>query len=137
MSRLSRFVFAVVVSAISLWGQDWVPTRIVAITEYPTLAWIAHFTGDVVIKCLLNRDGSVASAEPVSGPGLLKDQARRNAMLWRFRRASRKRTNNYSFTLTYRYKLEGDPEDGRHASFAVDLPGLVDIVAHLPPPMID
>ena len=90
-----------------------------------------------VIKCLLNRDGSVASAEPVSGPGLLKDQARRNAMLWRFRRASRKRTNNYSFTLTYRYKLEGDPEDGRHASFAVDLPGLVDIVAHLPPPMID
>ena len=123
--------------ASALGAQDWVPTHIVAIAEYPRLARIAHLTGDVEVLCFLNKDGSVAEAA-ATGPGILKDQARQNALLWKFHRTSpKKRTDGNSVTLTYRYRLEGGPAETSQASFSVDLPNVVHVVAQTMVAMID
>ena len=112
--------------------------HIVAITDYPRLAWIAQASGDVVVRCLLNKDGSVAKAEVLSGHGLLKEKTEQNAILWRFRlNSSRKMKREEFVTMTYRYRLEGDRKDNPHASFSVDLPNTVHVVAPFPVPMID
>lgn len=119
-----------VLVASSLFAQDWVPTRIVAITRYFPLAAMARVSGDVVVKCVLDKDGSVMSAEVVSGPSLLKEQARTNALLWKFKRSPlADATNDNSVTLIYQYRLDGERPDNRLTSFSVDLPNTVHIIA--------
>jgi TonB family protein len=135
---MSRLLLMIALAASGLCAQDWVPTHIVAITEYPRLAWIAQVTGDVIIRCSLNKDGSVAKADVVSGPPLLGQQALQNAIIWKFQRDPPKKNQTQGFvTLTYQYRLEGGPKDAPHASFVVDLPGIIHVVAPIPVPMID
>ena len=113
MSRISRFLVAIALAATGACAQDWAPMRIVAITDYPRLAWIARTTGDVMIRCYLDKEGSVVKAEVRSGPPLLGEEALHNA------------------------GLEGGPKDTPHSSFAVDLPNVVHVVAPTPVSMID
>ncbi len=116
-------------------AQDWMPTHIEAITEYPRLAWIAQATGDVVVKCTLDKNGSVVKAEASSGPGLLKQQAPENAALWKFQRTrSTKADKASTATLTYQYRIDGKLQERQTASFAVDLPSIIHITAGHPPP---
>src|SRR5690242_3270368 len=105
-----RLICCVAVCALALCGcgKDWTPKRIVAITDYVALARQARIAGDVEIKCTLAPDGSVTSAEVVSGHPLLGEQARQNAMLWKFQRSSEQGTDN-TVILKYQYRLEGNP----------------------------
>jgi TonB family protein len=135
---MKRLLIAFALVASSLCAQDWAPTRIVAITSYLPLAKMARASGDVIVKCLLNKDGSVASAEVISSHVLLKEQARANALLWKFQRtAPGGVTSDNSVTLTYQYRLDGERPDDRLTSFSVELPNTVHIIAPLPVPMIN
>ena len=116
---------------ISVFAQDWTPKRIVAIAEYVPLAWQAHISGDVQVKCFLDADGSVLRAEVLSGHQLLREQARKNALLWKFQRTGPQ--TNKTITLNYQYRLEGERQDrartGAHTVFFVDLPNTIQIIA--------
>src|SRR5580698_2673248 len=126
-----RIFLCFVLGAISVFGQDWTPKRIVAIAEYVPLARAARISGDVQVKCILDADGSVLSAEVLSGHPLLREQARTNALLWKFQKTGPQASN--TVTLTYRYRMEGELQDqartGAHTVFLVDLPNTIQIIA--------
>ncbi len=128
-----RLICCVAVCALALCGcgKDWTPKRIVAITDYVPLARQARTAGDVEIKCTLAADGSVTTAEVISGHPLLGEQARRNALLWKFQRTSVQRGGS-TVTLKYQYRLEGEPVDRVHTVFVVDLPNTIRIIAPTP-----
>jgi TonB family protein len=98
---------------------------------YVPLARQARIYGDVKIKCSLDANGAVVSAEVRSGRPLLKEQARQNALLWKFQR-TRSQVSN-TVTLNYQYRLEGELQDqartGAHTVFVVDLPNTIQIIA--------
>ena len=123
-----RAVTLVLALAAAMQAQDWVPTYGAIITSYLQLARMAQITGDVVIHCTLNGDGTVADAEVVSGPALLKEQARRNALEWKFRRTPS--GEGSSVNVTYQYRLEGSPQDRPDASFSILPLNIVRVVAH-------
>ncbi len=52
---------------------------------YPSLARSARIIGDVELRVKVRRDGSVISAEIVSGPAMLQESARASALKSRFR----------------------------------------------------
>jgi len=116
---------------ISVFGQDWTPRRIVAITDYVPLAKQARISGDVQVKCFLDADGSVLRAEVLSGHQLLREQARKNALLWKFQRTGPQAGN--TVTLNYQYRVEGELKDKAypvgHTVFLVDLPNTIQIIA--------
>jgi hypothetical protein len=116
------------VATVSAFAQDWVPTRIVAITRYVPLASQAQISGIVEVKCRLAEDGTVADAVAVSGHKLLKEQARQNALLWRFRRSSAD-VRNATVSIFYEYRLDGPAQDDYHTVFLVDLPNRVSIIS--------
>ena len=67
--------------SVTLLAQNWVPKKIVAISDYVLLGRQARIAGDVVIKCFLDSAGSVERADVVSGHKILREQARQNALL--------------------------------------------------------
>ena len=93
--------------ALSLHAEEWVPKRIVAITEYPPRAAKARILGDVVIQCFLDTTGAVMRAEIISGHPLFTAQARENALLWKFQRTTSRHDGGDSVTLKYQYRLAG------------------------------
>lgn len=116
-----------IATALSLHAEEWVPKRIVAITEYPPSAEKARIQGDVVIQCFLDRTGAVMRAEIVSGHPLFTGQSRENALLWKFQKAASTQDGDDSVTLKYQYRLEFIPEGDGRTSFSVDLPNIVQI----------
>lgn len=117
-----------IAAALPLCAQEWVPKKIVAITYYVPLARQAQIAGEVEIKCFLDSNGSVTRADAVTGHPLLKEQARQNALLWKFQRASTPGENN-TVTLKYLYRIEGEPQDRDRTVFVVDLPNTIQIIA--------
>ncbi|HUI78453.1 MAG TPA: energy transducer TonB [Bryobacteraceae bacterium] len=117
-------------SSLTVLAQDWTPKRVVAITEYPPLAASGRIQGEVLITCFLAPDGSVTRAEVVSGHPMLRDQARQNALRWRFEKPSGQAGND-QVNLIYIYSLEDEfhDNDWQHTRFFVDLPATIHIVA--------
>jgi TonB family protein len=78
---------------------------------YPPLAREARITGDVVLQIEVRPDGAVASAEVISGQGMLKqaalDSARKSLFL---RRQDTQSTTSY--LLTYTFGLSAGPGAG-------------------------
>jgi TonB family protein len=132
MKYILRIAVAVcmITNALGLYAEDWVPKRIVAITEYPPRAAKARIQGDVVIQCFLDSTGAVMRAEVVSGHTLFTGQARENASLWKFQRATSTQDGSDSVTLKYQYRLEPIPDGDGHTSFSVDLPNIIHIEVH-------
>jgi TonB family protein len=114
-------------TALSGWAQDWTPSRIVAITDYPPLPRAARIQGTVEVRCTVDSNGRVASAEVLSGPGELREPARRNALQWKFQPAS-KDPGNF-ITLNYVFLLEGELQDRKNTTFVFELPNRIQIVA--------
>lgn len=52
--------------------------------EYPRAAAIAHITGNVVVKILIDKEGKVAEATVVSGPPLLTESTLNAVKQWRY-----------------------------------------------------
>jgi hypothetical protein len=119
----------VIATALSLQAQDWTPKRIVAITNYAPLASAARISGDIVIKCYLDGAGAVVKTEAVSGHPMLKEQARQNALLWKFQGTASSPNASDSITLTYQFRMEGETRDHKHTSLSVDLPNVIHIIA--------
>jgi TonB family protein len=118
------------VAILPVFAQEWTPKRIVAIMEYPPLPKEARIAGVVEIRCFLDANGTVTRAEAISGHPLFKEQARQNALLWKFQRTGPGESN--TITLTYQFRLEGEPQD--QTVFVVDLPSTVQIIAPKPFP---
>lgn len=75
---------------------------------YPPLARQARIAGDVVIQIGVRPDGSVASAEVISGHAMLKPAALESARKSTFpRQEGNERTTFYS--LTYTFGFRDDP----------------------------
>jgi TonB family protein len=127
MSCLAILV-GMLATTLTLYADDWVPKKIVAITDYSPSARKARIQGDVVIQCFLDSTGSVERAEIISGHPLFKEQALENALLWKFERTSAGHSGSDSVTLRYQYRLEPGPEGTRRTFFSVDLPNMIHIV---------
>jgi len=121
-----RLITMLGVLTLVVHGQDWAPYTAAVMTTHVPLARAALVTGDVVIHCTLNEDGTGGSAGVISGHILLKEVARQNALLWRFRRTSM--GDDRSITLTYQFRLEGKPSVRNDVSFTVNPPNLIRIV---------
>jgi TonB family protein len=122
-----------IAAVLPVCSQDWKPKRIVAISDYLPLARQARIQSDVEVRCVLDADGTVTRAEVIIGHALLKDQARQNALLWKFQRSGPPGENN-TVILNYRYRLEGGPapQNRAHTVFLVDLPNTIQIIAPVP-----
>ena len=130
---MNRLIVTLALLATALCAQDWIPYTTAVITSYLPLARMAKVTGDVVIRCTLNEDGTVASAEVVSGHALLREEARQNALVWKFRRTST--GGDRSITLTYQFRLEGNATARNDVSFTVTPPNLIRIIGTPAPPL--
>jgi TonB family protein len=115
-------------TALSTCAQDWTPSKIVAITEYPRVPRLARVAGTVEVKCTLDSSGNVTAAEMLSGKAILGTAARENALQWKFQRASKEVLGN-SVTLTYVFLLEGKPQDATSSTFVFEMPNRIQIVA--------
>jgi TonB family protein len=117
-----------VLTPLSVWAQDWTPTKIVAITDYPALPRAARIQGTVEVRCTLDSSGNVTVAAVLSGPPELRDAARSNALQWKFQRTSPE-VRGSSTTLTYVFLLEGAPQNRVNTTFVFELPNRLQIVA--------
>jgi TonB family protein len=85
---------------------------------YPPLARQARIGGDVVLQIGVRPDGSVASAEVITGYAMLKQAALDSARKSTFpRQEDNERTTLYS--LTYTFGLRADPGAGCTAKASV------------------
>ena len=114
--------------ALSACAQDWTPSKIVAITEYPRIPRLARVQGTVEVKCTLDSRGNVTAAEMLSGNAMLETAVRENALQWKFQPVSKDVRGN-SVTLRYVFLLEGKPQDATNSTFVFETPNTVQIVA--------
>jgi TonB family protein len=119
-------------ATLAAWSQDWTPSKIVGISEYPRVARIARVEGSVTVKCTLDSAGKVAAAEVLSGPPLLRQFARENALQWTFQSVAKDVPSN-SVILTYTFILEGEQQVQSNTTFTFEVPGTVRVTAR---PMI-
>jgi TonB family protein len=117
-----------VASALPLCAQDWTPKRIVALNYYVPLARQARIQDDVEIECFLDANGDVTRAETIKGHPLFQEQARQNALLWKFQLTGPPGENK-TVTLKYHYRLEGELKFKPRTSFLADLPNTIQVVA--------
>jgi TonB family protein len=76
---------------------------------YPPLARQARIMGDVQIKLSIRNDGSIASAEVVSGHPLLQQSALESAQKSKFTCSDcTQDLNSYSLTFTFGFRNDGD-----------------------------
>jgi TonB family protein len=114
------------ITALAAWAEDWTPSKIVAITEYPRIPRLARIQGTVEVKCTLDSGGSVTVCEALSRHRLLQEPARLNALQWKFQRVSKEAQGN-SVLLKYDFLLDGN--DGTKTTFVFELPNRIQIVA--------
>ena len=90
---------------------------------------MVRIQGAVEVRCTLDSGGSVTSGEVLSGPQLLREPARQNALQWKFQRVP-KETSGNSVILKYVFLLEGEPpQDRTNTTFVFELPNRIQIVA--------
>jgi TonB family protein len=105
----------------------WEPRRIVAPERYPKLAGMAGTEGIVEVRCMLAEDGTVLSADAISGHPLLRAGAVENAKQWQFRPiSSRATTAPREVNLFYAFELVGSPAQREPKTrFSFDYPNRV------------
>ena len=89
---------------------------------------MARVQGIVEVKCTLDSSGNVTATEVLSGPRLLQESARQNALQWKFQPVSKEVRGNAA-TLMYVFLLEGKPQDATNSTFVFEMPNKVQIVA--------
>ena len=116
------------ITALAALAQDWTPSKIVAITEYPRIPKLARIEGTVEVKCTVDSSGTVTAAEALSGHRLLQEPARQNALQWKFQRGSTGVAGN-SVTLRYDFLLDGKLQDDTRTAFVFEVPNRIQIIA--------
>jgi TonB family protein len=98
---------------------------------YPPLARQARIMGDVSIRIGIQKDGSVVSAEVISGHPMLKQAALESAQKSTFEcRTCSEEVTPYSLTYTFAFRDDGDCcNGGEGAPVVTQLEGHVTIAA--------
>jgi TonB family protein len=98
-----RLVFVAFVAVVA--AQELKPIRTAPFERYPPLAHQARIAGDVRVKCVLNKDGSVADAVPESGHPILTRAAAANAKLWQFASVDAEPKRASEVVVRFRFRL--------------------------------
>ncbi len=107
---LSPFNFAfagMVLILLPLQSADQLSVKRLVGLEYPAIAAQAQIQGDVILQCVIGDDGRVQSFEMTSGPPVLTEAARDNALKWGFHVPKGLGGEARVFRLTYGFRLEG------------------------------
>ena len=104
-------VCALTVGSVMLFAEEPRPERTVPMDRYPLLAHQARIAGDVQIRCLLDGEGAVIDAAPLSGHPILAKAASANARLWLFKRAELSGSSS-EILLKYTFRLVSPGTDG-------------------------
>lgn len=98
---------------------------------YPQMARIARVAGDVEIELSIRQDGSVESAEVVSGPQLLKAAALDSARQSKFEcRGCGNAVTSYALKYTFQFVDSGPPKDCDQQMTEAQPPAEVDSSHH-------
>src|SRR6267143_6897952 len=122
-------LIALLLSTVPPQTQPRLPIHVESLV-YPTTAYQARITGDVVMMALIDSEGHVSV--PVLPPGhpMLVWAAEENIRTWRFQTGPESEVR-----VTYHFRLEGEPTNDYPSSVCkFDLPDSVTIVT--PPPKV-
>ena len=120
---LLLFGWFVVAQACVVTGQDspsteqpkaWIELVDLSPPYYPPIARQARIMGDVKLRLGIRRDGSLASAEVVSGPPMLREAALTSARKSKFLcQNCHEEITPYVFTYTFGFRTDGHCGDVR------------------------
>lgn len=113
---------------------EWEPARIVSPTRYPPLAGQSAVQGVVEILCTLSPDGAVLQAEAIKGHPLLRRAATENVSAWTFHRRFPGEQVTAQVSLTYTFRLAGNPSRRPVSRFSFDYPNGATLVSEPPCP---
>ena len=127
-------VMAVSFLCAVLWGADEIRVqRLVAMPQYPLLAASARIQGEVRLRCIIAGDGRVQRVDVLSGHPVLAKAATENALQWAFAVPGSSEDGGRTFTLVYRFRLEGTCFSPKCSSnFSFDYPATATVVAEAP-----
>lgn len=109
------FTLCFLVSQGVCWGADPLCVRNLVVPEYPRLAVMAGIQGEVKVEVEIGTDGKVSSAKarvPSGAPKsaeLLSHAAEKNIMGWIFEPPIGAKTFPLRQTVTYVYRIRGEP----------------------------
>ena len=117
-----------------LWGADEIRVqRLVAMPRYPLLAASARIQGEVKLRCNISGDGRVQKVDVLSGHPVLAKAATENALQWVFAVPASSEGGGRTFTLVYRFRLEGTCFSPNCSSnFSFEYPATATVVAEAP-----
>lgn len=104
------------------------PVRVESV-PYPILALQSRTQGEVVINCRISRDGSVLTAEIISGPHIFSQAVLDNARRWKFRSVQ---GQGGSVSLVYSFTIEGTTVGIPRSSFVYEHPNRVTVISEAP-----
>jgi TonB family protein len=110
-------------------------------SQYESVARAARLQGTVTVRLTISGDGDVIAAEPSSTDALLREHSILQAKTaeltrrWKFWCSHCSKVDEYQYTVTFIYKLEGKESRYADTQIAVDLPDQVTIRAN--PPMME
>jgi TonB family protein len=92
--------------------QQDLPTVTTAVApNFPLIALHSHTSGEIVIEVKINSEGSVTSAETVSGSQVLVGSGRHIAKRWKFAPTKDKSIRTARLTFVYRLVPRDTPAD--------------------------
>ena len=108
--------------------------------DYPPLALAARVEGTVRVRCHLDQQGNVVSAErlepPASRMDPLGEGARTNALRWKFTSSNDQRRGD-SIELSYVFAIETKSGPPFRSNFIYDAPQSVYVTGEIPPMQVD
>ena|SRR5271157_1611924 len=120
---------AVLAFTLVAMGQSDVRVKAAVAPLYPPIAVATRIGGDVVVRVVIGRDGTVLDAEAVSGSKWLQESAISAAKKWKFEEADQATTNR-SFLVKFSYALLSD--DDKEDSETMFLPPDSVVLKHRP-----
>jgi hypothetical protein len=117
----------ILLQPIGFFGEGSVPVCVKHIEspQYPLMARLAQISGDVVVKVSITPEGTVAEADGISGPSLLRDYAAQNLKKWVFDRGQER-----VLEIQFKFKLQNPPTNyAPPPVVTLDLPNHVEIIS--------
>lgn len=115
------------------YAQEGICVRDVVAPDYPPLAEMANLQGSIKVAIEINDQGTVQSAKASGGNPILLREVERNAKQWTFRFLPDEPKSPHGLTVTYVFKLQGEPVDHPRSPMVVfHLPDTVEITAERP-----
>jgi len=122
-------VLAVFVTCLPAYAQcRFVYVKSLAPPNYPPIAKLAKLQGTVKVKLKLAANGKIMSASASGADQILNGASKENAIQWVFSSDAAK-PQGCDLTITYVYKLEGEPSYNPRERLILELPTRVELIA--------